>query len=111
MQDIRIKIVENSWIARIAAYNLNAKSGMAITIGNSIHLYQANREELIHNKAWFQHELAHVLQFQKFGFWCFLCKYLIESMKVGYHNNKYEVEARMHENMNFKKLRYRALIQ
>ncbi|WP_262511711.1 hypothetical protein [Adhaeribacter pallidiroseus] len=36
-------------------------------------------------------------QFKKYGFFRFLWLYLIESIKVGYFQNKFEVEARQAE--------------
>jgi hypothetical protein len=41
--------------------------------------------------------MAHVEQFQRYGFWNFIFLYLLESLKKGYYLNKYEVEARESE--------------
>ncbi len=40
---------------------------------------------------------VHVQQFKKYGFLNFIIKYLWESWKVGYYNNKFEAEARKAE--------------
>lgn len=91
-----VKIRENSWLARVAALKLGANS-VALTLGNTIHLYRASRQEFLKNNRWLRHELAHVQQFRKYGFLSFICMYLAETLKNGYFNNKYEVEARAAE--------------
>ena len=89
--DYRIK--ENSWIARMAARKLSAKR-VAIVIGNTIHLHNASKEEFLSNPRWVKHELCHIEQFKRYGFFRFAMMYLWESMRKGYYKNKYEVEAR-----------------
>lgn len=89
-------IREKSWIARIAAWKLNATC-VAIVLGHTIHLHNATKDELLRNKAWLTHELCHVRQFEEHGFFLFLFKYLIESVRHGYYNNRFEVEARAAE--------------
>lgn len=86
-------IKEKSWIARIAAWKLNATS-VAIVVGHTIHLHNTKKEELLSNKEWLTHELCHIRQFEEHGFFRFILKYLLESIRHGYYNNKYEVEAR-----------------
>ena len=44
-----------------------------------------------------RHEAAHLHQFKQYGFFSFLIKYVFESLKSGYQNNKYEIEARAAE--------------
>lgn len=92
--DFRIK--ENSWIARIAARKLSAKQ-LAIVIGKTIHLHNTSKEAFLKNERWVKHELCHIRQFKEFGFFKFIAMYLWESMKKGYHNNKFEAEARQAE--------------
>lgn len=87
------RIREQSLIARIAAWKLRSPQ-MAIVIGNTIYLYNVSRKDFENNKSWLRHELTHVKQFRTHGYLGFICKYLLESMKQGYYNNKYEVEAR-----------------
>lgn len=89
-------IKENSWIARIAAWKLNASS-VAIVLGHTIHLHNTKREEFLLNEQWVRHEIRHIRQFEEHGFAMFILKYLVESLRHGYYNNKYEIEARQAE--------------
>lgn len=93
---IKVKIKENSFIARIAAGKLKANR-VAIVIGNTIHLHNTSRENFMKDVQWVRHEIIHVLQFRTHGFISFIFKYLVESVKKGYYNNKYEAEARAGE--------------
>ncbi len=86
-------IKENSWIAKIAAKKLRSDK-VAIVIGKTIHLYKTSKKQFLQNERWLKHELCHIKQFQENGYLLFIAKYLWESIKHGYHNNKYEVEAR-----------------
>ena len=86
-------IKENSRVAKIASKKLGAAK-MAVVIGRTIHLYKTTRREFLQNETWVKHELCHVQQFKKYGTIIFIAKYLLESILHGYHNNKYEVEAR-----------------
>ena len=49
------------------------------------------------NKKWVKHEMTHLEQFKRYGFFSFIVMYLWESARKGYYNNKYEIEARMAE--------------
>ena len=89
-------IKENSFLARLAARKLK-QDKMAMVLGKTILLHDTTRQEFINNRTWIRHELAHVQQFKKHGYLLFLIKYLVESIKNGYHNNKYEKEARLAE--------------
>jgi hypothetical protein len=86
-------IKENSLLARIAARKLK-QDKMAMVLGRTILLHDTKREEFLNNKRWLRHELVHIRQFKQHGYFIFLLKYLIESIKNGYYNNKYEIEAR-----------------
>jgi len=86
-------IKENSWIAKIAAKKLGSDK-VAIVIGKTIHLYNTSKKQFLLNERLLKHELCHIKQFQQNGYLLFIVKYLWESIKNGYHNNKYEVEAR-----------------
>ena len=86
-------IKENSWQARIAAKKMKA-TAVAMVLGKTIHLYGASKQEFLADKNWVKHELCHVKQFKEHGYAIFLIKYLWEWARVGYYNNKYEVEAR-----------------
>lgn len=88
-----VRIKENSFIARIAAWKLGTGS-VAIVFGNTIYLHNCSKENFLNNKRWLRHELCHVKQYRENGFLPFICKYLGESWKHGYYNNKFEIEAR-----------------
>ena len=87
----------NSWIAKLAARKLRSNN-VAIVIGKTIHLYNVSKEDFLKDDKWVKHEMCHVKQFKKYGFYTFVIKYLFENIKHGYDNNKYEVEARNSEN-------------
>jgi hypothetical protein len=90
-------IKENSFVARMAAWKLNY-SKVAIVIGRTIHLHNTQRQEFLEDKKWLLHELKHIEQFRRYGFIRFIFLYVRESIRHGYTNNKYEVEARAAEN-------------
>ncbi len=96
MYNSRIKIRENSWMARLAARKLGQPS-VAITIGNTIHLYRTGKDSFLSNERWVKHELKHVEQFRRYGYFRFMFMYLAESIRKGYYNNRFEVEARKAE--------------
>ena len=83
---------ENSWIAKIAAIKLRSNK-VAIVIGKTIHLHNTSAAEFLKDERWLKHELCHIKQFQQNGFIGFIFKYLWESIKHGYRDNKYEKEA------------------
>lgn len=90
-------IKENSWIAKLAAKKLRSEN-VAVVIGKTIHLHHVYKEDFLQNKKWVIHEMCHINQFKKYGFLNFIFKYLWESLRHGYYNNKYEAEARKAEN-------------
>ena len=90
------KIKEKSFIARLAAWKLKSDNA-AIVIGKTIHLHNTRRNEFLQNKRWLLHELKHIQQFQQHGFLSFILLYILESLRKGYANNKYEIEARAAE--------------
>ena len=89
-------IKENSWIAKLAAKKLGTES-VAITLGKTIHLYNVSKDDFLKDEKWVRHEKCHIEQYKKYGFFNFIGRYLWESVKVGYYNNKYESEARKAE--------------
>jgi hypothetical protein len=91
-------IKENSWLAKIAAWKLRSYS-VAIVMGKTIHLHNTKKEAFLQNTTWLKHELCHIKQFTEHGYVLFIVKYLWESIKNGYHNNKYETEARAAEEL------------
>ncbi|AKD02614.1 hypothetical protein POKO110462_08910 [Pontibacter korlensis] len=88
------KVVERSPFARIARMVLKS-SNVAMVLGKTIHLSGVSRKDFLKDEGWLAHELCHIRQFQEHGFFRFLWLYLKESWRVGYYNNKYEVEARV----------------
>ena len=96
MNRTQVNIRENSWMARLAAMKLGEPS-VAITIGNTIHLYHTKKDIFLSNERWVRHELKHVEQFRHYGFFRFIILYLSESIRKGYRNNRFEVEARKAE--------------
>ena len=90
------RVKENSLIARIAAWKMSA-SGLAIVIGKTIHLHNTSKHEFLKNNRWVKHELCHIEQFRRYGFFRFIILYLVESDRNGYYKNKYEIEARQAE--------------
>lgn len=91
-----VRIKENSWLAKLAAAKLKADQ-TAIVFGSTIHLYNTSRAEFLKDKGWLCHELKHVEQYRQHGFAGFLIKYLIEWIRNGYYNNRFEKEARENE--------------
>ena len=89
-------VKENSWVAKLAAKKLHSPN-VAIVIGRTVHLYNVSKDPFLKDKKWVKHEMCHVNQFRKYGFANFILKYLWESMRHGYFNNKYEIEARKAE--------------
>jgi hypothetical protein len=90
-------IKENSWIAKLAAKKLKSDS-VAIVIGKTVHLHHVSKQDFLRDEKWVKHEMCHIAQFRQYGFFNFILKYLWESMKNGYVDNKYETEARNAEN-------------
>jgi hypothetical protein len=88
-----VHIKENSWLAKLSAKKLGAKK-VAVVFGKTIHLFNTSREEFLKDEKWVCHELAHVQQYQRYGFFRFLLLYLVESIRKGYRNNRYELEAK-----------------
>ena len=86
-------IKENSFLAKLAAWKLNAPH-VAMVVGSTIHLHNTRCEEFLNNAKWLNHELCHIRQFRQHGFFTFILRYLWESMRKGYYNNRFEVEAR-----------------
>mgnify|MGYP003390300833 FL=1 len=94
--DIIIK--ENSWLAKIAAIKLGSKS-VAMVLGKTIHLHNTTKANFLQDERWVKHELCHIKQFKDHGYVGFIIKYLWESIKKGYYNNRFEVEARKAEEL------------
>ena len=80
-------------LARIARLVLGSQR-VAMVIGQTVHLSGATREQFLADAEWVAHEQVHLRQYHENGLLPFLWKYLVESARVGYYANKYEVEAR-----------------
>ena len=91
-------IKENSWLAKIAAKKLRSKS-VAMVLGKTIHLHNATKADFLKDELWVKHELCHIKQFAAHGYFLFVVKYLWESLRKGYYNNRFEVEAREAEEL------------
>jgi hypothetical protein len=91
-----VQIKENSFLARIAAKKLKANS-IAMVIGNTIHLHNVSRKIFLEDERWVKHEMAHIDQYRRYGLVRFLLLYTWYSIKYGYRNNPFEIEAREKE--------------
>jgi hypothetical protein len=96
--NIEFSVKENSWLAGIAAKKLGTGS-VAMVLGKTIHLHNTSKKDFLQDENWLKHELCHVQQFNQHGYWGFILKYLYESIRHGYYNNKFEVEARKAEKL------------
>src|SRR5688572_18621160 len=94
---MKMRIKEKSFLARLAAIKLRSRQ-VAIVFGTTIHLHNTTRDEFLSHPRWVNHELKHIEQYRRYGFTRFILLYLIESIKKGYYNNRFEVEARAAEN-------------
>jgi hypothetical protein len=88
-----IRIKENSFLALLAAKKLKTDK-VAMVIGTTIYLHNTSKEDFLNNQRWLKHELVHIEQYRKHGLLKFLALYVWYSMKCGYYNNPFEVEAR-----------------
>ena len=80
-------------LARIARLVLGSQR-VAMVVGQTVHLSGATREQFLADAEWVAHELVHLRQYKEHGLLPFLWKYLLESARVGYYQNRYEIEAR-----------------
>lgn len=91
-----VKIKENSFIAKLAAWKLEAHS-VAIVFGNTIYLWKVSKNNFLKDERWVMHELEHIRQYRRLGFIPFLAQYIWEWMRKGYYRNRFEMEARQAE--------------
>ena len=80
-------------LARLARAVLRSPR-VAMVVGQTVHLSGATRAEFLADDEWVAHEQVHLRQYREQGVLPFLWRYLVESARVGYYRNKYEVEAR-----------------
>jgi hypothetical protein len=90
---IQVTIKENAWLARWAAHRLCAYS-CAIVFGKTICLHNVSRDQFLEDESYVFHEVTHVKQWLKHGYFIFPIKYVYYSFKYGYYNNPFEKEAR-----------------
>ncbi|HMP94327.1 MAG TPA: DUF4157 domain-containing protein [Phnomibacter sp.] len=95
-----VRLVENSWLARLAAYKMKAQA-VALVVGKTIYLHGVKQQEFLANPRWVRHELAHIAQYQRMGTLLFLSRYLWYSLRYGYYQNPLEQEARQAESEAF----------
>lgn len=93
IQNAGARIIEDSPLARIARWVLKSPN-VAMVFGQQIHLSGVSKEDFLKDRYWVEHELCHVQQYKDHGLFGFLSKYLIESCRSGYYENKFEAEAR-----------------
>lgn len=98
MKKSAFDIKEQSWLARIASKKLHSQK-VAMVLGKTIHLHNTTREEFLKDEKWVKHELCHLDQFRRHGYIGFTLMYLWESVRKGYYNNRFEVEARNAEHL------------
>ena len=84
----------NSPLARVARLVLNKAPRVAMVLGQTVHLSGATREEFLADPEWVAHEEVHLRQVRDLGLPRFLWQYLLESARVGYYQNRFEVAAR-----------------
>lgn len=90
------RIRENMTIAWIASKILNEKQA-AVVINNTIYLHGVSKDNFVRNPKWVLHEMKHIEQYCREGVMLFLLKYAYYSLRYGYENNPYEIEARQAE--------------
>ena len=84
----------NSPLARVARLVLGNAPRVAMVLGRTVHLSGATRAEFLADPEWVAHEEVHLRQVRELGLPRFLGQYLLESARVGYYQNRFEVEAR-----------------
>ncbi len=70
-----------------------------MVLGKTIHLYGVSKTNFLQDEKWVKHELCHIKQFKQYGYFNFVVRYLWESLRKGYCNNRFEVEARNAEEL------------
>ena len=85
-------------MAKLAAKKLKSNA-VAMVLGKTIHLHNTTKTDFLADERWLKHELCHIEQFKKHGYIFFIVKYLWESIRKGYYNNLFEVEARQAEEL------------
>ena len=73
---MELRIKEQSWIAKLAAKKLRSKN-VAIVIGSTIHLYNVTKQQFLQNEKWVKHEVCHLEQFKRHGYFTFIYKVFV----------------------------------
>jgi len=68
-----------------------------MVIGHTVFLYGTSRTGFLASESWRLHECRHVQQYEEWGMLRFLFMYAIETLRRGYYNNRFEVDARQFE--------------
>ena len=87
----KIKVVENSKLAKLAA-KIKKEKKYAITVGRTIFI-SGTKEQFFGDIGWLRHELTHVEQYKKLGVVNFLALYLVYSVFHKYSDIPFEKEA------------------
>lgn len=87
--DVGFRIKENSVWAKLAARKLKAEQ-VAIVFGKTIHLHNTSGRSFLANRRWVKHEMAHIEQYNRYGFIKFLVLYVWYSIRYGYYNNPFK---------------------
>lgn len=91
---MKVFIREQHWTAYLASLKLGKKDGIAITLFNTIYLNNCSKERFLQSTDWVRHEVRHIQQYKEKGYLSFLFLYLWYSIRYGYYNNPFEVDAR-----------------
>lgn len=83
--------IYNSNFAKVLGFFHNEKL-FAITTSKNCCRYSCDKSLISHE--WFNHEEIHKKQFERYGWFRFIILYLLEIIRHGYKNNKFEIEAR-----------------
>jgi hypothetical protein len=83
--------IYNSKLAKFLGF-FTKQENYAITTSESCARYSCPKEAV--SIPWRKHEECHKRQYLRLGWFNFIEQYLWESIKHGYTNNKFEVEAR-----------------
>lgn len=89
--DYPMSDVYNSKLAKLLK-RITGAGEYAITTGKSCCRYSCSEDFV--SAAWRKHEETHKKQFVELGCFQFVIQYLWETVKHGYKNNKFEIEAR-----------------
>ena len=93
-----VHIVENAWMARMAAWKMRAPR-IAMVWKTHILLWGITEAQFMGNIRWVRHELKHVEQYRQRGAMLFILLYLWYWLQYGYYHNPFEVEARQAEEL------------